>query len=153
MNAEIAAIDVQRATALQLDGQLTEANDIYTRVLRPSEDADVDVTVLAVGCNNLVALRTGGKSLFDSLKRINVASKEALDHKLTRKQAVAIAVNKCLLLLQGKKKDECKSLLASLQAKSRDEPRLILAQAALAFAEKKVASAEEILKAGAEAHP
>ena len=26
-------------------------------------------------------------------------------------------VNKCLLLLQGKKKDECKSLLASLQTK------------------------------------
>merc|ERR1719460_1450307 len=152
-NAEIAAIDVQRATALQFEGQLTEANEIYSRVLRPSEDADVDVTVLAVGCNNLVALRPGGKSLFDSLKRINVASKESLELKLTRKQAVAIAVNKCLLLLQGKKFEECKQLFASLQAKYPGEPRLVLVQAALAFAEKKVSAAEEILKQGAAAHP
>jgi signal recognition particle subunit SRP72 len=150
---ELSAIDVQDATARQIEGQIDGPNEIYSRVLRPSEDTDVDVTVLAIGCNNLVALRPDGKSLFDSLKRLNVASKESLEHKLTRKQAVAIAVNKCLLLLQGKKKDECKSLLASLQTKYPGEPQLILAQAALAFAEKKVAAAEEILKAGAEAHP
>lgn len=59
----------------------------------------IDVTVLAVACNNVVALRRSkrnrclecyiislffsqgseGKSLFDSLKRINVASKVLID--------------------------------------------------------------------------
>merc|ERR550532_3890227 len=102
---ELASIQVQRACVLQRRGMTEEASDLYSRVLRQraGQSREVDVTVLAVACNNVVALRSEGKSLFDSLKRINVASKESLEHKLTRKQTVEIAINKCLLLLQAHK--------------------------------------------------
>merc|ERR1712178_202806 len=102
---DLAGIQVQRACVLQRRGMIDEANDIYSQVLKSSAQgkSEVDVTVLAVACNNVVTLRSDGKSLFDSLKRINIASKESLEQKLTKKQTLEIAINKCLLLAQAHK--------------------------------------------------
>lgn len=142
---ELAAIQVQRALCLQRRGQITEANDIYNRVLRQKAGREVDITVLATACNNVVALRSDGKSLFDSLKRINVASKESLEHKLTRKQTIEIAANKCLLLLQARKYEEAKRELQKLRESHPGHQKIAIVQAAIHNAEKKPKLCEEAL--------
>lgn len=145
---ELAAINVQRACVLQRRGQIEDANTIYTRVLKPrtGDAREVDVTVLAVACNNVVALRPEGKSLFDSLKRINIASKESLEQKLTRKQTIEIAVNKCLLLLQARKLEEARRELQRLKELYPDHPQVAIVQASIAFMEKKKQVCEETLQ-------
>jgi len=146
-NAELAAIHVQRGCVLQRRGKIEEANALYSKVLQQRSDADeVDVTVLAIACNNSVALRSEGKSLFDSLKRINIASKESLEHKLTRKQSIAIAVNKVLLLLQAHKLDEARREVAALKKANPDHPRVLIAAAAISYHEKKYKACEEVLQ-------
>jgi len=116
---------------------------------RAGQSQEVDVTVLAVACNNVVALRSEGKSLFDSLKRINIASKESLEHKLTRKQTIEIAINKCLLLLQAHRAEEARRELQRLCESFPGHPRVAVVQAAIAFTEKekKGQKCEEILQA------
>jgi signal recognition particle subunit SRP72 len=113
----------------------------------------VDVTVLAVACNNFVSLRTGKKTLFDSLKRINLASKESLEHKLTRKQTLEIGINKCMLLLQGKKNDEVARELERLRETHRGHPRVAIVEAAIADQEKKPEVCEETLQKYLAEHP
>eukprot|EP00933_Yihiella_yeosuensis_P075623 TRINITY_DN85077_c0_g1_i1.p1 TRINITY_DN85077_c0_g1~~TRINITY_DN85077_c0_g1_i1.p1 ORF type:complete len:537 (-),score=149.83 TRINITY_DN85077_c0_g1_i1:110-1699(-) len=146
---ELAAIQVQHGCVLQRQGDADKANTLYNRVLRPraGQAGEVDVTVLAVACNNVVALRSEGKNLFDSLKRINVASKESLEHKLTRNQNVEIAANKCLLLMQAKRVDEARKQLEKLRQTCPDHPRVAVVQAAIAHREKKSLKAcEEVLQ-------
>jgi signal recognition particle subunit SRP72 len=153
-NEEIAAIQVQLACVQQRSGDIESAKALYEQVLKPrSGQSEVDVTVLAVACNNLVSLRPEGKSLFDSLKRINVASKESLDFKLTRKQTVEIAANKCLLLQQARRLEEARRELDCLGQSCPGHPRVAVVKAALAFKDKKAKQCEEILDAYLQEHP
>jgi len=139
---------VQHACVLQRSGEEEEAKQLYDRVLRQGPGgSEIDVTVLATACNNVVALRSEGKSLFDSLKRINVASKESLEHKLTQRQTVEIAANKCLLLLQAHRIEEARKELEKLRQSCPDHPRVAVVQAAIAHKEKKGKACEELLEA------
>jgi signal recognition particle subunit SRP72 len=144
---DLAGIHVQRACVLQRQGFKDEASEIYSQVLkqRNKGQAEVDVTVLAVACNNSVTLRSDGRSLFDSLKRINIASKESLEQKLTKKQSLEIAVNKCLLLAQAHKLDEARRETNKLKETHPGHPQIAIVQAAIAHAEKKPKVSEEIL--------
>jgi len=144
---DLAGIHVQQACVMQRRGLHDEAAGIYDRVLKSSARGidQIDVTVLAVACNNVVTLRSDGKSLFDSLKRINIASKESLEQKLTKKQMLEIAINKCLLLAQAHKLDEARRELAKLKESYPGNARVAIVQAAIAFAEKKAKVCEEIL--------
>merc|ERR1712190_184777 len=144
---ELAAIHVQRGCVKQRRGATEEANELYSRVLkqRPGAAREVEVTVLAVACNNVVALRSEGRSLFDSLKRINVATKESLEHKLTRKQTIEITINKCLLLLQAHKMEEARRELQRLRDAFPGHPRVAITQAAMAYSEKNQKKCEEVL--------
>jgi len=146
---ELAAIKVQQALVLQRRGSTEEATDLYNNVLRQrsGKGGEIDVTVLAVACNNVVSLRSEGKSLSDSLKRINVASKESLEHKLTRKQSLEIAINKCLLLLQAHRLEEAKKELQRLRDSFPGNPRVAVVQGAVTFKEKKAKGCEEALQA------
>eukprot|EP00930_Biecheleria_cincta_P004629 TRINITY_DN105548_c0_g1_i1.p1 TRINITY_DN105548_c0_g1~~TRINITY_DN105548_c0_g1_i1.p1 ORF type:complete len:648 (+),score=179.33 TRINITY_DN105548_c0_g1_i1:90-2033(+) len=145
---ELAAIKVQRACVLQRSGDEEEAKQLYDRVLKQGPGAsEIDVTVLATACNNVVALRSEGKSLFDSLKRINVASKESLEHKLTQRQTVEIAGNKVLLLLQAHRNDEARRELEKLRQSCPNHPRVAVVQAAIAHKDKKGKACEELLQA------
>lgn len=153
-NEELATILVQQGVASQRRGDNDKANDLYTRVMKNSgAGSEVDVTVLAVACNNVVALRSEGKSLFDSLKRINVASKDTLEHKLTKKQSVEVAANKILLLLQARRISEARKELAKMGETFPGHPRLAVLQAAMAYTEKKQKDCEDILKAYLNDHP
>eukprot|EP00398_MALV-I-01_sp_L67-1_P000182 gene182-105_t len=114
MHRELASIVVQVAYLLQRRGEFDLAHEVYLKAMK---QPDADVTVLAVAANNVVAMRPQGKNLFDSMKRISIASKESLEHKLSTRQASSIAVNKCLLLLQAHKVEEAKKALVQLQQK------------------------------------
>jgi signal recognition particle subunit SRP72 len=145
---DLAGIHVQQACVLQRRGLHEEANDLYSRVLKSSANnkgQEIDVTVLAVACNNVVTLRRDGKSLFDSLKRINMASKESLEQKLTKKQMLEIAINKCLLLTQAQKLDEARREMAKLRDAYPGNPQVAIVQAAIAYSEKKAKVCEETL--------
>merc|ERR1712176_109516 len=87
------------------------------------------------------------------LKRINVASKESLEHKLTRKQTIEIAVNKCLLLIQARKFEEAKRELQRLRESHPDHPRVAIVQATILHAKKKPKACEEALQAFLVDHP
>lgn len=156
---ELAAINVQRGCVLQRrdgPGDLQEASELYTRVLRQrgAMNGEVDVTVLAVACNNVVALRSEGKNLFDSMKRINVASKESLEHKLTTKQTVEIGMNKCLLLLQARKVEDARRELQRLSEAHPGHPRVAILEAVIASKDKKSGgSAQEVLQQYLKKHP
>jgi len=151
-NTEIAVIDVQRAVVMQRMNRVEEAKDIYDHVLKlnsiSSTGGEVDVTALAVATNNLTSFRSARKNLFDSLKRINAASKESLAQKLTTKQTISIGVNKTLILLQANKITDAKEQVASLLKKNPTHPKIKIAEASVYFAEKKEKKVEETLMAG-----
>jgi len=154
---DLATISVQQAVVLQRRGgpeDQERANEIYERVLRRrmGGDREIDVTVLAVASNNAVSTRAKGK-LIDALKRISVASKESLDHKLTRRQRMDIAVNKIVLLLQGSRMEEARRDSQRLAKDFPGNPRVAVAQAAVADKEKKSTGAEEVFQAYLAAHP
>jgi len=146
---DLAGIHVQRACVLQRRGRENEANELYTQVLKNSQkktgESEIDVAVLAVACNNVVTLRSDGKSLFDSLKRINIASKESLEQKLTKKQTLEIASNKCLLLAQAHKLDEARREMKKISDAYPGNPQVAIIQAAIAYSEKKVKVCEETM--------
>lgn len=143
-NPDVAVTDVQRAVVMQRQGKAEEAKDIYNRVLKLS--SEVDVTALAVAANNLTSLRTAKKNLFDSLKRINVASKESLAQKLTAKQTIAIGVNKCMILLQANKVTDARDQVGMLLKKYPMNPKVKVAEASVYYCEKKPQKAEETLQ-------
>lgn len=150
-------IDAQLATISAMRGEIDKATEVYAevmrvheRVAREAENGEgLDVALLACVANNQVALKADAPNakLFDSLKRINLASKESLDAKLTARQSLAIGLNKVSLLLAAKKtKDarrEYEELLKKLNVSSGDT----LTDAALAFAENNLTKAEEVLVA------
>ncbi|CAG8566793.1 9751_t:CDS:10 [Acaulospora morrowiae] len=92
---ELGTINVQLAYVLQLQGQISEAIDIYQSVLKSK---GVDMTVSAIASNNLVAAKKDTE-LFDSVRKIKVASANTLENKLFRSQRRIIAMNEALLSL------------------------------------------------------
>lgn len=65
-------------------------------------DKPSDESVVATASNNIITLRKGNEKLFDSLKRSERASKVD-ESKLSVRQRRAIQLNRCLLLMMGKK--------------------------------------------------
>merc|ERR1712137_1167487 len=79
-------------------------------------------------------------------KRINLASRDAMEHQLTRKQKVEIAANKCLLLLQADQIDEAKKEAQRVRQVDPGSARLIITLAAIGAAEKKSKVSESLLQ-------
>lgn len=115
---EMAAIEVQRACLLQHRGNAADeeaVGDLYRRATRATGKLrDIDVTVQAVACNNLAAMGAG-RPLLDMLQRVSVGSTESLAHKLTRRQAADLTVNKCLALMEDKRNGEARAEVDKLE--------------------------------------
>lgn len=92
---ELGTINVQLGYVYQLQGRIPEAIEAYQSVLKTK---GMDTTVSAISSNNLVAARKDSE-LFDSAKKLRVASSKGLDTKLFRGQKRVIAMNEALLLL------------------------------------------------------
>uniref|UniRef100_A0A8C2HQ91 Signal recognition particle subunit SRP72 n=1 Tax=Cyprinus carpio TaxID=7962 RepID=A0A8C2HQ91_CYPCA len=142
VEAELAIIHSQMAYVMQLQGRTEDALQLYNQVikLKPS-----DVGLLAVTANNIITINKD-QNVFDSKKKVKLTSAEGVEHKLAKKQLQAIELNKALLAMYTNQADQCKKLLASLQAQSPGHPRPVLIQVAQLCREKQHNKAIELLQ-------
>eukprot|EP00929_Paragymnodinium_shiwhaense_P007196 TRINITY_DN111132_c0_g1_i1.p1 TRINITY_DN111132_c0_g1~~TRINITY_DN111132_c0_g1_i1.p1 ORF type:complete len:670 (+),score=193.84 TRINITY_DN111132_c0_g1_i1:100-2010(+) len=151
---ELAAIQVQRAVVLQRKGELEEAQSVYEKWMKFKPGHEKDVTVMAVACNNYMGLKPSEKkSLSDSLVRVQLASKESLQHKLTSKQTMQIGINKALLLLKAGKKTEAVCEIKKLSTRMPNSEEVVVAEAAMAAAEGKNSACRQLLAKHLAAYP
>ncbi|KAF8770151.1 Signal recognition particle subunit SRP72 like protein [Argiope bruennichi] len=150
VEGELGIIRVQHAYALQMLQKNDRALKLYNLVLKNKPS---DVAVVAVASNNVVTINKD-QNVFDSKKKIKIATAESLEPKLTTKQRQIIAINNCLLLLHTNQIDQCRRSIQALTNKYPScgaEAALLLA--ALHCKEKKVQKAVDVLKEFAETHP
>eukprot|EP00741_Cyanophora_paradoxa_P019543 tig00021127_g18865.t1 len=140
---ELAAIAVQLAYVRHLRGEEDAALEGYQAVLKSKPS---DPAVAAVASNNVISIKKD-KNLFDAMKKSSKAQSEGLTHRLTPRQKLVIASNRCLLLLLANKADACRELSASLAREFPESDIPVLVGAALLVREKKAAKAEEALRA------
>eukprot|EP01066_Platyproteum_vivax_P010412 Platyproteum_vivax@DN4655_c0_g1_i1.p1 len=139
-------IELELAVIEHLKGNVAKAQALYQELSTRMEQ-HTDLATQAVQHHNLGVLQPHSKAgAFDALKRINAASKDTLEHKLTYKQNLAILQNKILLLLQANKIEQAKQSLQSLLNKTTCK-RSVLCQAAIFYCEKKYGKCEDVLVA------
>ncbi|KAK4312032.1 hypothetical protein Pmani_016498 [Petrolisthes manimaculis] len=150
INQEVAIIRVQEGHCLQLLGREKEALSIYNNVLKARPD---DSALLSIINNNLVAINQGA-NVFDSRKRMKVATASGLEHKLTSRQRGTITLNHALLAYHTNQDDVCQSELAAL---IREFPHLNLevrvVEAALLGRQGKMGQTRQILSQCAAKYP
>lgn len=150
IESELAVIKVQQGYVLQLLGKNDAAMKVYNQVLKNKPS---DLSIAAVASNNIVTLNKD-QNVFDSKKKIKIATSEGLDQKLTSKQRQTIAINNCLLLLHTNQIDQCRR---SIQILLKNFPsctaEAALLSAALHCKEKKVQKAVDVLKEFGDSHP
>eukprot|EP01135_Chromosphaera_perkinsii_P005038 Nk52_evm15s311 gene=Nk52_evmTU15s311 len=149
IESELAVMKVQMALVYQLNGKTEEALEMYNSVLKtkPSDGA-----MAAVASNNVVVIHKA-RDVFDSKKKMKVATSEGLENKLTSHQRRVIALNQCLLYFYMNQAEQCRELASSLQNRFKDSdfPTLILAS--LLYREKKHEESIAMLESYAKSHP
>ncbi|CAG8799986.1 1206_t:CDS:2, partial [Racocetra fulgida] len=133
---ELGTINVQLAYLYQLLGRITEAIDLYQRT---------DMTVSAIASNNFVAAKKDSE-LFDSARKLKVASATTLDTKLFRRQRRIIAMNEALLSLYMHKYTTCQDVTRRLLEAYPENDDLYLILASISYRQKKVTKAIQELQ-------
>ncbi|KER31126.1 hypothetical protein T265_13044, partial [Opisthorchis viverrini] len=103
VNEELAPITTQQAYLLQRAGKEDAANHIYQSVTR---HRSTDPALLAVAANNIVCINKE-QNIFDSRKRIKMASIDGLQHKLFARQREEIVINQGLFYWHTNQADAC----------------------------------------------
>ena len=87
---------VQLGYATQLQGQTSESQQLYQKVLKQKPS---DAALLAIAANNSAVIN-GTQNVFDSRRKLKMArtAMEENEAKFTSKQKQALAVNQCLFL-------------------------------------------------------
>lgn len=141
LEREVSVIRAQLAFCLQKMGQAESSIKLYTKVLK-SKKADMAVT--ACISNNLVCVNRDG-NVFDSKKRIKVATATELEQKLTSGQRSVIAYNEILFCLITNQNDSVQKLLKKYETGFNERERFSLLKMAQLCKEKKFAEAEKLL--------
>uniref|UniRef100_A0A182YQM3 Signal recognition particle subunit SRP72 n=1 Tax=Anopheles stephensi TaxID=30069 RepID=A0A182YQM3_ANOST len=146
---EITIIKVQLAYCLQMQGRVKEASALYADALRHKTN---DAALTAVVSNNLVVINRD-QNVFDSRKKMKVATSEQAEQKLTSRQRKAIAFNNCLLAYFASPA-EC-GLLASRLANAHPdlEFQSLLVRVSQLARDKKYREAVELLEGYAQRLP
>ncbi|KFB40781.1 AGAP001939-PA-like protein [Anopheles sinensis] len=146
---EITIIKVQLAYCLQMQGRVKEASALYADALRHKTN---DAALTAVVSNNLVVINRD-QNVFDSRKKMKVATSEQAEQKLTSRQRKTIAFNNCLLAYFASPA-EC-GLLASRLAVAHPELEFqsLLIRVAQLARDKKYREAIELLESYAQKLP
>lgn len=100
---------------------------------------------MAVASNNLAAAR-GSHELFDSWKRFKQLIAEDSLKKLTPAQQQVAIMNKCILLMQMGKMNECAAAITEAKEKYPDDDVPYIVEAASAAQHKNSEDAEQILE-------
>ena len=145
---ELSLSQLQLAICAHLQGRTTDAAEVYSNIMksRPS-----DAALVAVAANNIVTLNRD-KDVFDSRKKIKVATAEGLEQKLTLQQRRAIAFNRCLFFLYTNQSENCRSAVAALEKQYPSDLPCLL-QAAQLQREKKSTQSFQALLQYANKHP
>lgn len=132
---ELTVIKVQDAYVKQLQGQFEQAKNAYEDIIKSKPS---DASALAVAANNVISITgTGGADLFDTAKKLKLATSSKVAGKLTSAQQRAINLNNSLLLMFQKKFDECREAIAQVSVQFPDSDIPPLMTAALLYKEKK----------------
>jgi len=106
-DAELCIIWVQMGYALQKLGQNEAALRLYNQVIK---QRPLDLALAAVASNNIITINKE-QNVFDSKKKIKVATADSLKQKLTWSQRRIIAMNECLLYMYSGQGDQCKRII------------------------------------------
>ncbi|RIB04826.1 hypothetical protein C2G38_2221299 [Gigaspora rosea] len=139
---ELGTINVQLAYLYQLQGRTAEAINLYQSVLKFK---GTDITVSAIASNNLVAAKKDSE-LFDSARKLKVASSNTLDTKLFRSQRRIIAMNEALLSLYMHKYTVCQDVSRKLLETYPENDDLYLILASIPYRQKKTTKAIQELQ-------
>jgi signal recognition particle subunit SRP72 len=140
MENEIATIRIQYAFCLQKLGKTDEAFNIYNTIMK---NKSVDAASLAVASNNSI---TKDQNVFDTKKRLKIASAHELDTKLNLMQKRAIAYNEILFSTTSQNNETVQRLLKQYESKFEDKQRLALLKMSHFYKEKRSVDAEKLLK-------
>ncbi|XP_048746270.2 signal recognition particle subunit SRP72-like [Ostrea edulis] len=146
---ELGIIRVQLAFVLQKLGKNEEALQLYNQVLKNRPD---DMGLLAVASNNVVTLNKD-QNVFDSKKKMKLATGDNLKQKLTSPQKCSINVNQCLLHMYTNQAEQCHTLAGKLKKQYPDMASPVLIEAAQFVREKKADEAQKLLNDYAGTHP
>jgi signal recognition particle subunit SRP72 len=115
---------------------------LYNQVMKHRQS---DVALAAVASNNIITINKD-QNVFDSKKKIKVATAEGLKQKLVSDQRRTIAMNECLLYMYMGQGDHCRRLAQVLRTSypNCDTPSLI--EAAQCLREKNSGKAIECLQ-------
>lgn len=108
---ELALIRIQLAYVYQKQGRTKEAQQLYVAALKLKLD---DVALAAVASNNVVVINKD-QNVFDSKKKMKVATNEALVHKLPSVQRKYIALNNAIFNYYTNQMEQCNKICASMQ--------------------------------------
>ncbi|XP_052225260.1 signal recognition particle subunit SRP72-like isoform X2 [Dreissena polymorpha] len=143
LDEELAIIRVQLGYLLQQQGRVAEANVLYNTVMKSKPS---DVGLMAVLSNNLVAINKD-QNVFDSKKKMKVATGSNLKHKLSAIQRRDIDINQCLLYMYTNQADQCHQLAKQLQKQFPDIETPVLIEAAQFARDKQLTEAIDLLTA------
>ncbi|XP_028391158.1 signal recognition particle subunit SRP72-like [Dendronephthya gigantea] len=142
IESELGVLRVQRGYTCQMLGKDDEAMKLYNQVLKSRPN---DIAISAVASNNVVSLNKD-RDIFDSKKKIKVATADGIETKLNDRQKQYIAFNKCLVLMYSNQSDACRKAAKELEAKYPESDFPVLIQAALLFREKQHQDAVNMLE-------
>ncbi|CAH8481689.1 unnamed protein product [Schistosoma haematobium] len=144
-NEELAPIRVQRAYILQINKEEEEANQVYQSVIRQRAS---DTALLAVAANNIVCINQD-QNIFDSRKRIKMASTDGLQFKLFSRQRTDMLINQALFYWYTNQMEACTAKLRTVLQEELS-PRALLLSAAQLIKEKNIDKAVLLLEVDAE---
>ncbi|KAJ9467961.1 Signal recognition particle subunit SRP72 [Diplonema papillatum] len=146
---ELATVKVQTAYILACQGQEDAAIALLSEVMKIKPNS---FATLAVGSNNLCALQSEKKTVFDAFKRLKPLRETQFDTRLSAEQRIAIRFNTVILMCHMRQSEQARRLAESIAKEDPENPYGPLALSTVYFLEKKYAKAEEILKAFIESH-
>jgi len=121
--SELAPIQVQQAVCLQRQGDSKEAMNIYTNVIK---EKCGDTQTIAVAANNIISINKD-QSMFDSKKKLKLASGETINKKLSKHQIISVDFNQCLLSYYTNQLDQFKKQSLRLSEEGSPLAPLLLA--------------------------
>nr|XP_022915119.1 signal recognition particle subunit SRP72 [Onthophagus taurus] len=109
---ELAHVKIQLAFVYQKVGRIKEAQGLYVHSLKLKLE---DPALAAVACNNAVVINRD-QNVFDSKKKMKVATNDQLAFKLLSSQRKNIAFNNALLLYYTNQLDQCRKACENIEA-------------------------------------
>ncbi|KAL8425567.1 hypothetical protein Efla_007336 [Eimeria flavescens] len=154
---ELAGLLVQQAVLQQQRGHAAAAETVYAAVQaaldhqqQQQQQQQMDMVVAAVALNNSFVLSLQRRQpiredLADALSRVGPL--EAVQHKLTKPQALGIGVNRCLGLLQSGRVEEGLRAVTGLSSRLGHFAALERIRAVIQFVSGKIGKSEQTLRA------